>query len=114
MPRDLGGAAQRLAGLIAAVNQTLMQAAAAGREKLKLCRIPETRAQEIDASDIRRRSAEHSVCRTSLISRAGSGTSSLLGLAIGHLGVVGFDQLGAVCTPPTVGGLQAFDAAKPF
>src|SRR5260221_6772606 len=50
MPSEFSRAAQGFAGLIAAVDQALVCAAAAGSEELQLCRIPERRVEKINAA----------------------------------------------------------------
>src|SRR5262249_26715995 len=49
MPANLSGTANRLARLIAGIDQSLMHAARSRREKCKLSLIPESRVKEIDA-----------------------------------------------------------------
>src|SRR5262249_61930857 len=50
MPCKLGGATQRLAGLVAAIDQPLMRAAAAGSKERQWRFVPERRVHEVDAA----------------------------------------------------------------
>jgi hypothetical protein len=52
MPRDLRGTAERFPGLVAAVDEPLMHAAAAISKELQLCRIPEVRIEKVDATKL--------------------------------------------------------------
>ena len=108
MPGYLCCAGQRLAALIAAIDQALMNAARSRSKKCKLCRVPITRVQEVDPPKFLRRSLEESVCRASLIKAWGSGVSrSAMGLDLM------LDDPGLLRAAREIGLFQPLKARKP-